>query len=222
MRFKLLIARTIAIATLVLALSACSGNSTMFGTILTGKTAAPDFQLTNQFNQSVSSSDYFGNVVVVTFLYTDCSDICPILVNHLKDIRQELAGDADKVEFVVISVDPLHDDVASAYAFSDRWDMLEKWEFLVGEQEQLAKVWENYFIDPSVEKAGYGTTTKIDQVPGSNQASVDAFLKTATEPYAISHSAPIYLIGKDGLMRVLFTLPIDPLKVVHDIQKLLY
>ena len=109
MRFKLLIARTIAIATLVLALSACSGNSTMFGTILTGKTAAPDFQLTNQFNQSVSSSDYFGNVVVVTFLYTDCSDICPILVNHLKDIRQELAGDADKVKFVVISVDPLHD-----------------------------------------------------------------------------------------------------------------
>ena len=39
--------------------------------------------------------------------------------------------------------------------------------------------------------------------------------------YTVSHSAPVYLIDRDGRMRVLFTSPLDPQNIVHDIRLLL-
>ena len=40
--------------------------------------------LQNQFGNTVSISDYRGQVVVLTFLYSYCEDICPIVSNYFQ------------------------------------------------------------------------------------------------------------------------------------------
>jgi cytochrome oxidase Cu insertion factor (SCO1/SenC/PrrC family) len=39
---------------------------------------APDFRLADQDSQLVSLSDQRGKVVVLTFMYTNCRDVCPL------------------------------------------------------------------------------------------------------------------------------------------------
>ena len=70
---------------LVLALlaTACSGSESFRGTALDTPDTAPPFQLRDQFGQAVSLSDYLGKPVVLTFLYTSCPDICPIVTETL-------------------------------------------------------------------------------------------------------------------------------------------
>ena len=50
---------------------------------------------------------------------------------------------------------------------------------------------------------------------------VDALHRHTATRYEIVHSAPVYLIDRDRLMRVLFTPPMDPHDIVHDIRLLL-
>ena len=57
---------------------------------------------------------------------------------------------------------------------------------------------------------------KIDRARG-----VDALRRDIASRYTVTHQAPVYLIDKQGRVRVLHTLPIDPGDVVADIRALL-
>ena len=131
--------------------AACSGLEPTFrGTVLTSNSPAPPFELENQFGQRVSLSDYKGEVLLLTFLYTSCPDICPLTTSHLRDAHEMLGDDADGVDFVAISVDPERDTVEEAYSYSQKWGMTDTWDFLVGERQQLSPIWKAYYLDPAI------------------------------------------------------------------------
>jgi len=211
------------LAAVAITLSACSKPDPLVGTVLTAGDPAAGFELRNQFGQQVSLEDYSQDVVVLTFLYTACPDICPVVANHLADIHRLLGEDADDVGIVVISVDPERDTVQTAHAYSEKWGMLDDWAYLVGDREQLAPVWEAYFVEPFVDDDSHSTTTAATDTTAATATSrgVDAFLQDTVERYTIVHSAPVYLIDRQRVMRVLFTLPLYPEEVVHDIRLLL-
>ena len=54
-----------------------TSRSNLQGTNL-GSTPAPDFLLKDQFGNSISLSQFKGEPVVLTFLYTHCPDVCPL------------------------------------------------------------------------------------------------------------------------------------------------
>jgi protein SCO1 len=71
---------------------------------------APPFALTSQDSKPVSLGDMRGKVVAVTFIYTGCPDICPLLTQKMADVQDALgAVFAAKIAFVSITLDPEHD-----------------------------------------------------------------------------------------------------------------
>ena len=218
--FILVVVGTIVL--LSLPLSACAKTAPMLGTVLTSSDPAPSFRLSNQFGQPVKLADYRGKVVVLTFLYTYCPDICPIVTSHLRETYRMLGDDSRQVAFVAISVDPERDTVQRAHDYSEEWGMLEKWAYLVGDAEQLSSLWRAYYIGPAVDERVRNDQREAaahSDVP--HPASVEELGQNIAARYTVTHSAPVYLIDREGRMRVLFTLPFDPSALAHDVRLLL-
>src|SRR5579864_3861972 len=74
--------------------NAGTNQSGLQGTDL-GGIPAPDFRLTDQFGKPVSLSQFKGKPVVVTFLYTHCPDICPVIADKLHSAMQVLGKNAN-------------------------------------------------------------------------------------------------------------------------------
>ena len=111
-----------------------------------GGVSAPAFRLTDQFGKPVSLSQFRGKPVVLTFLYTHCPDVCPLIAEQLHRVMLDLGKDAQRVGVLAISVEPARDTIAAALAFSQAHHMTTYWHFLVGTQAQLAPVWTAYAI----------------------------------------------------------------------------
>ena len=213
-----------AAAIFLMALMACSAggeNDPFFGTVIEDRRPAPDFWLTNQFGDDVSMEQHGeGNVVVLTFLYTYCPDICPIVAQHIRNIQQSLGGDADEVSILAVSVDPERDTIERAMEYSEDWGMTPHWMFLVGSEEELRPVWDAYSIAVSVDEGGIvGEESKTRN--GQEAGGVDALRSAIAARYSVTHQAPIYLIDREGRIRLLHTLPIDPAEVATDVRTLL-
>ena len=215
-------ARVVGLLALLMAMGllACSSPESFRGTVLTSESPAAPFELTNQFGESVSLGDRRGRPVVLTFLYTSCPDVCPITTSLVRDAYEMLGDDAEDVAILAVSVDPERDTEQAALEFSERWRMTRKWDFLVGQREGLSDIWRAYFVAASIDEDPHpGQAT--DAGSGSGQDSVRGLSRDIEQPYLISHSAPVYLIDQDGIMRVLFTLPFEAEALAHDIRLLL-
>ena len=64
---------------------------------------APDFTPTNQFGERVTLSDFRGKVVVLSFLYTSCPTVCPVITTKFADAAKSLKS--KEATFVAITVD---------------------------------------------------------------------------------------------------------------------
>lgn len=213
-----------AAAIFLLAFTACSigrEGASFFGTVIEDRRPAPEFRLTDQFGNAVSMRQEGEDaVVVLTFLYTYCPDICPIVAQHIRSIQQSLNGDAANVEILVVSVDPERDTVERAMEYSEDWGMTPHWTFLVGSEDELRPVWEAYAIAVSVDGEGLAGETSTARTDGE-AGGVNALRSEIASRYSVTHQAPIYLIDREWRIRLLHTLPIDPMEVVADIRTLL-
>ena len=54
-------------------------------------------------------ADYRGRVVVLTFGYTHCPDVCPVTLADLAAVMQQLGPDAPRVQVIFITLDPERD-----------------------------------------------------------------------------------------------------------------
>jgi protein SCO1/2 len=107
---------------------------------------APDFDLTAQDGTRLTLADLRGKVVAVTFIFTMCPDICPMLTSKMSLVQQALGEDFGKtVAFVSITIDPDNDttDVLRDYAeaFGAKPGA---WFFLTGEPAALKEVSREY------------------------------------------------------------------------------
>ena len=205
-------------AVAALFLSACGEAPTFKGTVLTSGDHAPAFELANHFGGSVNSNDYLGSPFLLTFLYTNCPDVCPITAGQIRETLDLLGEDADKVRVAAISVDPERDTMEAALEFSDRWGMAGAWDFLVGGREVLEPLWRAYYIDPAIDDH---TSSAGSSHPSPGTGATKALQQSFAERYLVVHSNPIYVIDGEGVMRVVFTSPFDPEEIAHDVKLLL-
>ena len=83
---------------------------------------APAFSLMSQDGEPVSLGDLRGKVVAVTFIYTQCPDICPLLTQKMVEVQDALSGDfGGKIRFVSITLDPEHDTPAVLKDYAQFW-----------------------------------------------------------------------------------------------------
>jgi protein SCO1/2 len=129
---------------------------------------APDFVLMNQDNQRFDSTRLRGKVVVLNFIFTTCTDVCPIFTANLAQLQRRLnerhgAG----LFFVSVTTDPEVDSAEVLKAYARRYGSdFKNWAFLTGSDTQLKNVWNGFGV--RVIKKGRGLvqhtslTTVID------------------------------------------------------------
>ena len=97
----------------------------------------PDAELVTQDGEPVRlASDVIGDrIVVVDFVYTTCTTVCPVLSAVLRQVQEKL-GDrlGSDVLLVSITVDPNRDTPARLKAYSARLGVRDGWTWLTGDK----------------------------------------------------------------------------------------
>jgi protein SCO1/2 len=107
---------------------------------------APAFALIAQDGKPVTLIGLCGKVVAVSFLYTACPDICPLLTQKLVEVQDALGDDfGKKIAFVSITVDPEHDTPEVLKDYAAAWEAKTAgWSFLSGSPEAVRDVVRRY------------------------------------------------------------------------------
>jgi protein SCO1/2 len=108
----------------------------------------PDFALTDQTGRTVRLSQFRGEPVAVTFIYTRCpvATACPLTVARFAKISAALAGEKSG-ELLAVTVDPVNDTPAVLRDYASRIGAdPARWKFLTGDPKAVAKVAESFGV----------------------------------------------------------------------------
>ncbi len=121
---------------------------------------AAGFTLRDQNGRLFSLAAQRGTVVLVTFMDSRCTTLCPLEGAYLRQARAQ-APKGLPLELVVVSTDPSGDTPASVKAFAARygWTGTWSWSWLLGTQAQLAPVWRAYGV--GVDSASAHTSVAV-------------------------------------------------------------
>jgi protein SCO1 len=160
--------------------------------------SAPDFSLLGSDGAPLTLSRYHGNkVIALGFGFTHCTDVCPLTLANLVQVRKQLGAVGDKFQVVYVTVDPERDNAERLREYVTAFDPT----FIgaTGTAEQLEAV-----------RKIYGIIATKEIKKGAPLSS-----------YTVHHSSFIYLIDLDGNLRAMvpFKTPIED--VAHDVNVLL-
>jgi protein SCO1 len=173
--------------------SASNSSTTSFdGISARPQKPAPATVLQDSLGHRIDLSQYRGKAVLVTFIYTHCPDVCPLIVGNLHTAQAELGSKASDLQIVAVSVDPTGDTPSTVNAFLKQHQMTGRMEYLIGSRPQLEKTWSDWdILAKSSPKAG--------------------------NPDLVEHSALIYGIDASGKITTLYPSNFKPQQIVHDV-----
>jgi protein SCO1 len=162
--------------------------------VLSPATAEPPLKLRNYLGQPVNIDQYRGRPVLITFVYTHCPDVCPLMISNLR-VAQNLmgAGGAKKAQVIAVSVDSKGDTPKTVKAFLKAHEMTGRMQYLIGSQQELARVWK-----------AWGVGSERD----------------AKNPDFVEHSGLVYGITASGKRAVLYSASFKPVAIAHDVPLL--
>jgi len=144
----------------------------------------PDITLQSHEGKEFKFSQIRGKVLVVSYIYTNCPDICHTISAKLNVFKNNLKknGLKDKVFFVSITMDPERDTKEALKHHAEMMNLdLTNWVFLTGDEES---------IKSTIKVAG------VEAFRGPIENSPEG------EPsYTIAHLDRISLVDKDGRIR---------------------
>jgi protein SCO1 len=174
-----------------------SGKSVSFaGNELDPPKQAPAISLRNYLGgPRVNVSQYRGKAVLVTFLYTHCPDICPLITANLRIALNQMGPKvASKVQIIAVSVDPHGDTRQTVAAFLKVHGMTGRMLYLTGSAKELGQVWQ-----------AWGVGSERD----------------AQQPDFVNHSALVYGIDAQGRLRTIYISDSwKPSEIAHDVPLL--
>ena len=162
------IRRFIAIAVCFTLLIAATPTATAYKGHQLSRNDVIDFTLTDQNGENFTFSTLDTEVTVVSFIFTACPDVCPVITQSLRLVQEGLSpSDAERVGFVSISVDPDRDTPEVLTEYTERHGV--SWPHLTGDKEVLTDVYGNFgilvdqeVIDAHIEVNDDPTVTYVD------------------------------------------------------------
>jgi protein SCO1/2 len=112
--------------------------------------AAPRIRLADARGGTFDTRSLAGKPYLVTFLYTNCPDVCPLIGAQLRDTLDRLGDDARRVGVVAVSVDPRGDTPDSVRAWLRRQREPAQFHYLIGSERQLRPVWSAWYAAPQI------------------------------------------------------------------------
>jgi protein SCO1/2 len=185
---------------LAVALSGCGGSGAATtasgkfkGLALNRPMPAPALALHNYNGAEVNLKQLRGKAVLVTFIYTHCPDVCPLIVGNLHTAQHQLGAQAGDLQIIAVSVDPHGDTPATVTRFLKEHQMTGKMDYLIGSRSELERTWKRWQVGV--------------QVPKNNPALVE-------------HSAEVLGIDASGVIRTAYPSTFRPTVIVHDVPLL--
>jgi len=140
--------------------------------------AVPQFLFTERSGKEIRLADLRGKVWIVDFIYTSCTDTCPLQSAEMARIQDDLKDRTD-LKLVSISIDPERDtpEVLSRYAERFKANP-DRWLFLTGEREEVYNLVQKGF--------------RLSAVPAEGGSEANG---------VILHSSRFILVDGDGHIR---------------------
>jgi protein SCO1/2 len=112
----------------------------------------PDFALTERSRRPVHRADLVGTVWIASFVYTQCTETCPLQTAQMARLQGEFAG-APELRLVSITVDPERDTPAALSAYAEKHGAdPARWLFLTGDKRAIYRLAKEGFrlgvVDP--------------------------------------------------------------------------
>jgi protein SCO1 len=151
---------------------------------------APGFRLADARGGTLDSRSLRGRPYLLTFLFTDCRDVCPLIGREIGEALQLLGPRAREVAAVAVSVDPEGDTRPAVRAWLRKQRLPDNFHYIIGNRRRLQPVWRAYFAAP--------------QPAGTEESR---------------HTASIWVIDARGRLRAKFSggVPVRPRDIAHDL-----
>ncbi len=163
------------------------------GGTISPRRAAPPLRLTNSVGRTVDIRDLRGDPVLVTFVYANCPDVCPLIMANLKQTRKISGALGKRTRVIAVSVDPKGDTPATVNRFLRQRGVAGSVDYLLGTRAELQRTWKAWAI--------------AQQVPKDN-------------PELIEHSSLIYGVTAGGELATAYPVGFAPEDIAKDLPLL--
>ena len=189
-----------ALTAAALALAGCDRlapnlRSAFNGVDVTGAPIGSDFRLVDHAGKPRSLGEFRGKVVVVTFGFTHCADVCPLTLADFAAARKQLGTDASRVQVLFVTVDPKRDSQEILAQYVPAFDPT--FIGLRGNEEAIEKVTRDFKVYAHRREG-----------------------KTAGD-YTVDHSAQSFVFDAQGRVRLVVGYGMEPAKIATDLRLLL-
>jgi cytochrome oxidase Cu insertion factor (SCO1/SenC/PrrC family) len=147
-------------------------------------------------------ADLRGHVVLLTFLDSRCTNLCPIEGAQLAAVQHRFPA-SGRPELLVVSVNPA-DTRASVARFVHEAGWSRPWRWLLGSRTSLAPVWRAYHIGVRL----------------SHGRAVQTGNTTIRVAGSVVHTIALYVIDRDGRERFGYLPPFRPAAVAAAVKRL--
>ncbi len=156
-------------------------------------TAGGDFSLIDHDGRRVTAASFGDRFLLLSFGYTNCPDICPMTLDTLAQVLEQLGPLSDRLQPLFVTLDPERDSPTVLADYVPHFDPR-----IVGLGGSVAEV--------RATARGFGVR----------------YAKAGTGPdYGIDHSAAFYLAAPDGRVLHYFRHDIDPAALTRKVATVL-
>jgi protein SCO1 len=136
----------------------------------------PPVSLVREDGKTVSLSEELddGRPVVLDFIFTTCTTICPVLSQTFTQLQGKLGGERDQVHLVSISIDPEQDTPARLEAYARRFRAGPQWHFFTGSTRASVAVQRAFDVYRG-DKMNHTPVTFLRAAHGRRWVRIDGF-----------------------------------------------
>jgi len=97
----------------------------------------PQIQLVRDDGTNVSFIEELndGRPVILNFIYTTCTTICPLTSHTFEELQDKLGSERSRVHMVSISIDPEQDTPAVLAKYANKFGADKQWRFYTGTKD---------------------------------------------------------------------------------------
>lgn len=136
----------------------------------------PQVTLVRDDGKAVALQDELndGRPVILSFIYTTCTAVCPLVSHTLAQLQGKLGADRDRVHLVSISIDPEEDTPARLVAYAKKYDAGPEWQHYTGTVAASIAA-QQAFDAYRGDKMNHTPTTFLRAAPGKAWVRIDGF-----------------------------------------------
>ena len=119
-----------------------------------------------------------GQPVLLNFIFTTCTTICPVMSQTFAEVQKRLGPDAARIKMVSVSIDPEQDTPARLTEFASRYQAGRQWNFYTGDTQTsiaIERAFDLYRGYAVYDKMNHLPVTYFRGAPGQSWVRLDGF-----------------------------------------------